>query len=136
MLHSFYVLLYFMWHFHALQCFRFAFFSSCSLRMLQLFPATLCSSYTICGGVVGSLTNKAINKTVKYCWKALHLSCSRGLVCAYIISMFLFFHVAFFPCCSPFLLHFFNIENEPKPQPKNDLTLSTLNLFHFYFDIL
>ena len=130
---SFYVLLYFMLHFHTLQGILFPFFSSFSLRMLQYFPATLGASCTISRGLAVSPTSKAISKAVKYCCKALHLRCLRGLGCASIISMFLLFLVAFFPCCSPFLLHFFNIENERKTQPKNDLTLSTLNLFHLYF---
>ena len=46
-LHSFYELLYFMLHFNTLQCFRFAFFSCCTLRMLQFFLIALCSFCTI-----------------------------------------------------------------------------------------
>ena len=41
MLHSLYVLHYFMLHFDKLQCFRFAFFSYCILRKLQFFLVEL-----------------------------------------------------------------------------------------------
>ena len=78
-------------------------------------------------------------------------------------SILHFFHVAFFSFCTFSMLHFFhvafmlhsflfpcslfscwtwlllkNIEmNErQKTQSKSNLTLSTVNLFHFYFDIL
>ena len=46
---SFSVLLYFILH---LQCFRFAFFSCSTLRMLQVFPVALCSFCTISRSVV------------------------------------------------------------------------------------
>ena len=52
------------------------------------------------------------------------------------ISMLHFFNVALS------MLHFFNIEKywkwtkDRKHNQKNDLTLSIVNLFHFYFDIL
>ena len=85
MLHSFYVLHYFMSHFCTLQCFHFAFFSCCTLRMLQVFPVALCSCSTISRGVARTLRNiqdgdfgTIINRTVKYCCKALHLRCSWG----------------------------------------------------------
>ena len=45
-LHSFYILLYFMFHFHTLQCFSFAFCSCCTLCMLQFLPTALCSCCT------------------------------------------------------------------------------------------
>ena len=71
------------------------------------------------------------------------------------LFMLHFFHVAPFSCCTFFMLHFFscctlsmlqlhffNIEKKlkinkrQKTQPKCDLTLSTVILCHFSFDIL
>ena len=62
------------------------------------------------------------------------------------------FHVALFPYCTLLMLHFFNvavfscctfvilrnIENDQKTENtiKNNITLSIVNLFHFFFDIL
>ena len=68
-------------------------------------------------------------------------------------SVLHFFHVAFFSCCihvalfSLSMLHsshvalvyywkILKMDGRQKTQPKSDLTLSTVNLFHFYFDIL
>ena len=45
------------WHFSSLQCFRFAFFSCCILRMLQFFSVTICSCCTISRGGDRSPTN-------------------------------------------------------------------------------
>ena len=67
--------------------------------------------------------------------------------------MLLFFHVALFSCCihvalfSLSMLHsshvaliyywkILKINGRQKTQPKSDLTLSTVNLLHFNFDIL
>ena len=52
------------------------------------------------------------------------------------------FHVGLFLCCTFFMLHFFNFGKYwkqtmyRKHNQKNDLKLSTVNLFHYYFDIL
>ena len=79
-----------------------------------------------------------------YCCKASHFRCLQGL--GY------FFHVVLFSGCTLFMLHFFMLHSfhvaffwywkilkmneRQKTQPKSHVTLSTVNLFHSYFDIL
>ena len=169
-MHSFYELLYFMLHFYTFQCFRFAFFSSCNLRMLQFLPAALCFEQSAAGSIV------AIFSILDACGGSGYAST---------IFMFYFFHVPFFPCSTSSMLHFFmlhlfhvayfscctfshvalfsccihvalfslsmlhsshvgpvyywkilKMNGRQKTRPKSDITFNTVNLFHFYFDIL
>ena len=87
-----------------------------------------------------------ITKAVKHCCKVLHLRCSWGSGYASAIFILHFFHVAHFPCRTFFMLHsshaaldyywkILKMDGRQKTQPKSNLTLSTVNLFHFYFDI-
>ena len=87
-----------MLHFYTFQCFRFAFFSRCNLRMLQFLPAALCS-FCIEQRAAGSIV--AIFSI---------LDARGGSGYAFTIVMFYFFHVALFyvalvPCSVFFMLH-------------------------------
>ena len=100
------------------------FFTRCNVSVLHFspvalfscckFPLALCSCCTI--SIARTPTNSymesfvtIINKAVKYCSKALHLSCSRGSW----LRVY-YFHVALFSCC-PFLI-LKNMENEQKTE--------------------
>ena len=79
-----------------------------------------------------------ISKVVKYCCKALHLRCSPGPGYACSIpcctfSMLHFFHVTHFKYWK--ILKIFKMNERPKTQPKNDLKLTTVNFFQFYFHL-
>ena len=81
-----------MLHFYTFQCFRFAFFSSCNLCMLQFLPAALCFEQSAAGSIV------AIFSILDACGGSGYAST---------IFLFNFFHVALFPCCIFSMLHFF-----------------------------
>ena len=106
--------------------FAFCTFSCCTLFMLRYFQRWSQDRHKHLRwrDLQQQLTKPLINKAVKYCCKALHLRCRRG-------SWLRFYY---------FAQHFFNIEKYwkwtkgRKHNQKNDIT--TVNLFHFYFDII
>ena len=67
-----------------------------------------------------------ISKAVKYCNKALHLRCSQGSGYMSTIFMLLFLNIG----------KYWKWLKDRKHNQKSDITISTVNLFHFYFDIL
>ena len=87
-----------MLHFYTFQCFRFAFFSSCNLCMLQFLPAALCFEQSAAGSIV------AIFSILDACGGSGYAST---------IFMFYFFHVALFPCRIFSMLHFFHVALVP-----------------------
>ena len=88
---SFSVLLYFILH---LQCFRFAFFSCSTLRMLQVFPVALCSFCTISRSVVMIPTDMESDAQR---WRVQQRSPFQMF--ARVLATSLLFHVALSSCC-------------------------------------
>ena len=88
-------------HFYTLQCFRFAFFSCCTLRMLQLF---MLHYFRIC--------RHNYHKHLR--WRAFQQQLTKLLNTVKKLSILdvrrVLVTLLLFPCCTFSMLHFFHIE--------------------------
>ena len=119
-------------HFYTLQCFRFAFFSCCIFRILQLF---MLHYFQIC--------SQNHHKHLR--WRAFQQQLAKLLNTVKKLSILdvrgVLITLLLFPCCTFSMLQFFHIEKywkwmkDRKHNQKNDITFSTVNLFHLFLSL-
>ena len=104
--------------------FHVALFPYCALFMLDFFHMVLFACYTFCIVIFSCYT---VFRVAFFLYnKALHLRCSQGSGYMSTIFMLLFLNIG----------KYWKWLKDRKHNQKSDITISTVNLFHFYFDIL